>query len=89
MLWVANKLRTVVWCRFGVAVIIGIWGMFISALLLLVNFACQFSHTKREKEYIKRCVWEEGGVGWAARFARVFACVLMCALHSWKAHYSA
>lgn len=45
--------------RFGVAVIIGIWGMFISALLLLVNFACQFSHTKREKEYIKRLTYKQ------------------------------
>jgi len=45
--------------RFGIATIIGVWGMFLSALFLLVNFACQFSHTKREKEYIRRLTFKQ------------------------------
>lgn len=36
------------------AMLVGVWVMYISGKFLLVNLACQFSHTKREKEYIKR-----------------------------------
>lgn len=34
--------------------LVGVWISFLATLVLLVNFACQYSHTKREKELIAR-----------------------------------
>jgi hypothetical protein len=36
------------------ALLVGVWLLFVGALILLVNFACQFSHTKRERDYLRR-----------------------------------
>ncbi|MEW5310263.1 MAG: hypothetical protein WDW38_002079 [Sanguina aurantia] len=36
------------------AVLVGVWVMFVSGLWLHVNFACQFSHTRREAELLHR-----------------------------------
>ncbi len=41
------------------AVVVGVWAMFLAGFILAVNFACQFSHTKREKEYIKRLTFKQ------------------------------
>lgn len=35
-------------------VLAGIWAMFLGGLCLLLNVACQFSHTKRERELLSR-----------------------------------
>ena len=35
-------------------VLVGVWLMFVGGLCLLMNTACQFSHTKREREMLTR-----------------------------------
>ncbi len=45
--------------RDSAAMYAGIWLMFIGSLCLLVNFACQFAHTSREREYIRRLTYKQ------------------------------
>mmetsp|Transcript_19603 Transcript_19603/g.54621 ORF Transcript_19603/g.54621 Transcript_19603/m.54621 type:complete len:266 (+) Transcript_19603:218-1015(+) len=40
--------------RHTVPLLVGIWVAFAAVLVLLVDLACQFAHTKREKELIRR-----------------------------------
>ncbi len=40
--------------KYGGAMLGGLWGIMLASLLLLVNFACQYAHTNREREYIRR-----------------------------------
>ncbi|KAF5842715.1 hypothetical protein DUNSADRAFT_5482 [Dunaliella salina] len=40
--------------RHSIPLLVGIWVAFLAVLVLLVDFACQYAHTGREKELIRR-----------------------------------
>ncbi|KXZ50255.1 hypothetical protein GPECTOR_17g893 [Gonium pectorale] len=39
---------------YSIAVLAGNWGMLVAASLLIMNYVCQFAHTKRERELLMR-----------------------------------
>ena len=41
-------------CSKMTGTLVGIWLIYMGARLMHVDFACQFSHTKREHDYIER-----------------------------------